>query len=244
MPDFAPLERRSGEGLRRLERLMAELRGPGGCPWDREQTLDSLRSCLLEETYELLEAMEGEQAGAHLEELGDVLLQVVFQAQIRREEGAFTLDDVANGIADKLVRRHPHVFGRVRVEDASAALHNWEAVKRTEGRNEGGGRPRCPLEGVPRTLPALLRAQRVQAKCEKAGFAWDARTAARPAVAQALDALDAAGAGDPEHTVKALGDLLFALAGLARTLDVDAESALRSATDRFADAFRAREGHA
>jgi MazG family protein len=227
----------AGDGLRRLEAIMAILRGPDGCPWDREQTLASLKPYLIEEAYELLETIDTGDTEHHREELGDVLLQVVFQTQLRKEEGAFELDDVAHGIADKLVRRHPHVFGDVQVSGSADVLRNWEAIKRREGRSETDA-PRSPLAGVPATLPALLRAQRIQSKCAKAGFGWTALHDVRAKVAEeTADLGEAIATGDKEAIQSALGDLLFALSGLARFLDVDAEDALRAATGRFIRLF-------
>lgn len=216
---------------------MEVLRGPGGCPWDREQTLASLRPFLIEEAYELLESIDEEDADHHCEELGDVLLQVVFQTQLRKEQGAFALDDVAHGIADKLVRRHPHVFGDTKVDGSAEVLRNWESIKRREGRGDRDA-PRPTLAGVPASLPALLRAQRIQSKCAKAGFDWSALHQVRAKVFEELDEVDAAVAsGDRAAIASELGDALFALASLARFLDVDAELALRAATERFSGRF-------
>ncbi len=218
---------------------MEVLRGPEGCPWDREQTIASLRPCLLEEAYELLETMDRDDVDHHREELGDVLLQVVFQAQLRREQGCFSLDDVAHGIADKLIRRHPHVFGDASVSGSSAVLRNWEAIKRTEGRPADAA-PRPALAGVPAALPALLRAQRVQSKCSRPGLDRCDLRQVRAKVAEEMAELDEAIAGgDSEAVAAELGDLLFAVVSLARCLDVDAESALRTATERFSRRFLA-----
>lgn len=216
---------------------MAVLRGPGGCPWDREQTLASLKPYLIEEAYELLETIDEDDPDHHREELGDVLLQVVFQTQLRKEEGKFELDDVAHGIADKLVRRHPHVFGEVQVSGSADVLRNWEAIKRREGRAESDV-PRSPLAGVPASLPALLRAQRIQSKCSKAGFDGNAPHEARAKVAERTAKLDEAIASGEKPAMRdEFGNLLFALSSLARFLDLDAEDALRAATARFIRRF-------
>ena len=235
-------ERRPSDGLRRLEAVVAALRGPGGCPWDREQTLATLKPFLLEETYELLEAIDRDDPAEHLEELGDVLLQIVLQTQLRREQNLFRLDDVAHAISEKLIRRHPHVFSDVKVRDAEEVLRNWEAIKRGEGK---GSKPRGTLSGVPAALPALLRAQRVQQKCAKVGFDWAKPEEVRAKVDEELRELDEAiAAGDKAHAADELGDLLFAVASYARFHGLDAEDALRTAIDKFSRRFNVVERHA
>ncbi len=236
-----PRARTPGAGLARLQALMARLRGPDGCPWDREQTLETLKPCLLEETHELLETMTEESPGPHLEELGDVLLQVVFQSLIREERGEFALDDVAHALCDKLVRRHPHVFGDVAVGGSADVLRNWEAIKKDERP------PRASvLDGVPRSLPALLRAQRTQAKAARVGFDWpDAAGPLAKIAEEAAELKEAAGAGDDVDAIRReAGDLLFSVVNLCRFLDVDAEQALQATTDRFARRFRHVEARA
>ena len=158
-------------GIDRLHEIMTRLRDrQTGCPWDREQTLSSLKPCVLEEAYELLAAMDRpEDEANHIEELGDVLLQVMFQAVMAEEEGRFTFDDVANGVSDKLVRRHPHVFGDVDAKDSAAVLRNWERIKQQEHRKEAR---HSALDGVPAALPALIKAQRTQEKAARVGFDW------------------------------------------------------------------------
>ncbi len=231
-------ERQPGKGWERLEAIMAKLRAPGGCPWDREQTLDSLKKYLIEEAYELYEAIDEGDPAHHLEELGDVLLQVVFQTQLRREEGQFCLDDVAHGIADKLVRRHPHVFGAVEVKDAEEVTRNWEAIKRSERGEDDEAQPRSPLGGIPAALPALQRAQRIQARSARAGFDWETWQQAHAKVVEEMAELDEALAQDDRQAITdELGDLLFALSSLARRFEIDAEDALRAATGRFAKRF-------
>ena len=177
-------------GIERLHGIMKRLRDPDkGCPWDKVQTLDSLKPCVLEETYELLSAMDSpEDVSNHIEELGDVLLQVMFQCVMAEEEGRFSFDDVANAISDKLVRRHPHVFGDVVAKDPAAVLKNWEQIKQTEHRKESR---HSALDGVPDALPGLIKAQRVQEKAARVGFDWkdadgplDAESAARGATAK------------------------------------------------------------
>ncbi|MEI8243223.1 MAG: nucleoside triphosphate pyrophosphohydrolase, partial [bacterium] len=236
--DDPALARMPGQGVARLCAIMARLRGPDGCPWDREQTLPSLKPHLLEETYELLETMDHADPAPHAEELGDLLLQVVFQARIREEQGAFALDDVAHGLADKLVRRHPHVFGDVQVDGSATVLRNWEAIKRTERKSATEG-PRSALEGVPRSLPALARAQRMQSKASRCGFDWPDVAGVEAKLVEEQAELDAARkAGDAAAVRHEVGDLLFSVVNLCRFLQVDAEDALQAASGRFAGRFR------
>jgi tetrapyrrole methylase family protein/MazG family protein len=223
-------------GVRRLYETMKRLRAPGGCPWDREQTLRTLKPCLLEEAYELLEAMEDENLALHIEELGDVLLQVVFQCAIREEEGNFTLDDVAASLVDKLVRRHPHVFGNEQVASSGQVLRNWEAIKQTEKDKPPN---RSVIDGVPATLPALLKAQRVQAKASRVGFDWQDSSGAIEKIDEELGELkQAIASGTPEQVADEMGDLLFSIVNTCRFLKVDAESALEGTTRKFSRRFR------
>ncbi len=223
-------------GMKRLYAIMKRLRAPGGCPWDREQTLQTLKPCLLEETYELLEAMEGDDLALHVEELGDVLLQVVFQCAIREEEGRFTLDDVATTLADKLVRRHPHVFGDTPAATSGQVLRNWEAIKQTE---KGKSPDRSAIDGVPATLPALLKAQRIQAKASRVGFDWKDASGAVEKIDEELGELkQAIMSGSRQKVAEEMGDLLFSLVNTCRFLEVDAESALENTTRKFARRFR------
>ena len=237
-------------GIERLHDIMVRLRDPQtGCPWDREQTLSSLKPCVLEETYELLAAMDKpEDKANHIEELGDVLLQVMFQSVMAEQEGRFTFDDVANAISDKLVRRHPHVFGTVDAKDAATVLRNWEQIKQTEHKKE---KRHSALDGVPPVLPGLLKAQRTQEKAARVGFDWkdaDGPLAKIEEETGELKAEIAARASekpaDSDRVKEELGDLLFAVANLARHLKVDSESALEGATARFSERFRAVEAAA
>jgi MazG family protein len=232
MPDPAVTD-----ALGRLVDLMARLRAPGGCPWDREQTHASLRPYLLEEAYEVLDALDRGDPAAIRDELGDLLLQVVFHAELAREAGRFTIGDVAGAIADKLVRRHPHVFGDVTVGGADDVMRNWRDIKAAERSATGGG---GVLADVPRALPALAHAQKVGDRLAHVGFDWPdvagvlaALDAERVELAEALDA------GDREAARRELGDVLLTLTSLARHLEVPAELALREATDRLAS----RVGH-
>ena len=215
---------------------MERLRGPQGCPWDREQTLRTLRPYVLEETYEVLEAIDAADTREHCAELGDLLLQIVFQAQLRKEEGAFEFADVANAISDKLVSRHPHVFGDADAKDAEAVLKQWAALKREERRRKGAGE--SVLEGVPREMPALARADRLTEKASRIGFDWPDAAGARAKVAEELAELDEAiRGGDGDAIEHELGDALFAVANLSRKLGVPPEEALRGALSRFVSRF-------
>src|SRR5437879_2300066 len=217
-----------GERLLELVRVMARLRGPGGCPWDREQDHRSLARYLLEESHEVLEAIDSGDPDRLREELGDLLLQVVFHAQMAADEGTFDIDDVAEGIVDKLIRRHPHVFGDVEVESAAEVLVNWERIKQEEK-----GEHAVDHE-IPATLPALARAAKVQRRAAGSGFDWRTSEAAMAKVKEELQELEEAPA---ERAEEELGDVLFAVAALGRRLGVDPETALRKATRRFAERF-------
>src|SRR5512140_961595 len=229
---------RAAQAIEHLLSIMERLRGPGGCPWDREQTLQSLRQYVLEETYEVLEAIDAGDVREHREELGDLLLQIVFQAQLRKEEGAFDFADVADAISGKLISRHPHVFGDSEVKDAEGVLRQWAALKREEKKAKGGGA--SVLEGVPREMPALARADRLTEKASRIGFDWADASGPRAKLDEELAELDEALAkGDAEALEHELGDVLFAAANLGRKLGIPPEEALRGAVGRFI----ARFGH-
>ncbi len=217
-----------GRGLLDLVRVMARLRGPGGCPWDREQSHQTLGRHLLEEAHETLEAIDSGDLDRLREELGDVLLQVVFHAEMARQEGTFDVDDVAEGITAKLVRRHPHVFGDVEVGSASEVLVNWERIKAEEKGEHAVD------EEIPASLPALARATKVQRRAAGSGFDWRTTEAALAKVREELGELERAA---PDRVEDELGDLLFAVASLGRRWNVDPETALRKATRRFAERF-------
>ena len=241
--DLTPLEgKQTGAAVQQLVGLMQRLLAPGGCPWDREQTLATLVPYLVEETYEVVDALADGDPADHREELGDLLLQIVFQSELRFSEGLFGIDDVARGIVEKLVRRHPHVFGEVQVSGADDVLANWAKLKAAEkaakaaekGQKKGGA-----LEGIPRTAPALLRATRAGEKAGAVGFDFPDAEGPRAKVDEELRELDEARArGDAEEMARELGDALFALVNLGRKLGLDPESALRDATDRFGRRFR------
>lgn len=241
-----PLPEQQGRTFPRLVELMQRLLAPDGCPWDREQSFSTLRRYVLEEACEVIDAIDGGDRKELSAELGDLLLQVVFQAELARTEGAFGPDDVISGICDKLVRRHPHVFADVRVEGAGEVLQNWERIKAQE---RAGKEDRGVLGGVARSLPALTRAQRVGEKVSRVGFDWPDARGSRAKVNEEIEELDQAiAAGDKDRMEAELGDVLFALVNLARHMEVDAEGALRRTIDKFTRRFdhveaRVRQAH-
>jgi len=225
------------QAVRRLLDIMDKLRDPGGCPWDREQTLRSLTPYLLEEAHEVIEAIEAGDVAHHKEELGDLLFQVVFQARIAREEGKFDFAQVCDAIADKLTRRHPHVFGDVQVSGSREVVKNWERIKADE-RKQKGQEPRSAIGGVPVSLPALVRAERLTEKAGAVGFDWPDAGSVLAKVREELDELEKAmEAGAPAHIEHELGDLLFAAANLGRWVKVHPEEALRGTLRRFESRF-------
>src|SRR5438105_10651269 len=212
--------------IARLLGIMDRLRDPGGCPWDREQTLRSLTPYLLEEAHEVIEAIEAGDAAHHREELGDLLFQVVFQSRIAREEGKFDFAGVCDAIADKLTRRHPHVFGEVTVSGSREVVKNWERIKADE-RKEKGQAPRSAIGGVPVSLPALVRGERMTEKAGAVGFDWPDAESVMSKVREELGELSQAiEGGVPERIEQELGDLLFAVANLGRWGQVHPEEAL------------------
>jgi len=214
-----------------MQRLLA----PDGCPWDREQTLTSLLPYLVEETYEVVDALASGSVADHREELGDLLLQVIFQAELRSAEGAFGIDDVIDGIVRKLVRRHPHVFGEVQAKNAEEALASWAKLKAVEKAAKG---KKGALDGIPRSAPALVRAMRAGEKAGAVGFDWPDAAGVRDKVNEELAEFDAACASKDRAAMShELGDLLFSVVNLARKLDLDAEHSLREAADRFGRRF-------
>lgn len=223
-----------GTSLEAFQEVVAHLRAPDGCPWDREQTAQSLRPHLLEEAYEALAAIDADDPAAMAEELGDLLLQIVLQAQIASEEGRFGMADVIRGIHAKIVRRHPHVFGDLKLGDVDGVLANWERLKEAERRANGESRKGL-LDGVPLSLPALAQAQEYQGRAARVGFDWPELEGVLDKVREEIR--EVAAAGDPDALAAELGDLLFALVNLARWKGVDAESALRAASARFRRRF-------
>ena len=231
--------KQTGATLPRLVGLMQRLLAPDGCPWDREQTLATLLPYLVEETYEVVDALQAGAVSDHCEELGDLLLQVIFQAELRHAEGAFGIDEVIEGIVSKLIRRHPHVFGEVHAKNADEALASWAKLKASEKAKKG---KKGALDGIPRSAPALVRAMRAGEKAGAVGFDWPDAAGVRDKVNEELAEFDQACASrDRAAMTHELGDLLFATVNLARKLNLDAEHALREATDRFGRRFRHME---
>ena len=237
MIDF---EYKSSYGMEDLRNIVRILRSEGGCPWDREQTHESIRREFIEEVYEVIEAID-EKSPEHLrEELGDVLLQVVFHARIEEEQGRYDLDDVADGICKKLILRHPHVFGDTRVSGSAEVLQNWDKIKRVEKHQST---VTSSLESVAKSLPALWRAEKLQKKAAKAGFDW-------VSVEGAMDKIDEEAGelrevrSDRDRAAEELGDLLFSCVNVARFLKVDPEEALRAASDKFLTRFARLENAA
>ena len=206
-----------------LERLL----GPDGCPWDKKQTRESLTDMFLEECYELVEAIEESDTGKIVEELGDVLFHVMFQLKLGEDRGEFTQDDVLGALVDKLLRRHPHVFGDKQATSPDDAIANWDAVKRQEKAESGGS----ILDGVPKNMPALAYAQAVQGRAERAGFDWDSFQGVLDKVTEELAEIEAA--GSDEEREKELGDLLFSVVNAARWMGIDSEASLRGTNRRF-----------
>lgn len=223
----------AASSLESLQETVAHLRAPDGCPWDREQTHESLRRHLLEEAYEVLQAIDQDDPVALREELGDLLLQIVMQTQIAGEAGAFTMAEVIAGIQAKLVRRHPHVFDDVEVDGVDQVLLNWERLKHAE--REQSGEARSALEGVPAALPALAQAHELQARAARVGFDWRSIDGVREKLEEELSELEAAG-GSGERAAE-VGDALFAMVNYARWLGVDPEAALRGSSRRFRRRF-------
>ncbi len=230
-------------GFDSLIELMKRLRAPGGCPWDIEQTHESLRPYLIEEAYEVLEALDTGSDADLCDELGDVLLQVVFHAQLAAERNAFTIADVTEALRAKLVRRHPHVFGSTKASSAEQVKANWAKIKAEEKKGRSlTGAPPSILDGVPRGLPALTRAHRVGERAAEVGFDWPCAEACREKVSEELAELDeAASDGDIKAVADELGDLLFAVASYGRLSGLNAETVLERALGRFEARFRAVE---
>lgn len=227
-----PIPRQDGTTLPRLVGVMRRLLDPDGCPWDREQSYKTLRKYVLEEACEVIDAIDSGDKAALREELGDLILQVVFQAELARREGAFGIDDVVAGIVDKLVTRHPHVFGHLDAKTADEVLRNWEKLKAQEKKGRG------ILSGVPRSMPALTRAQRIGEKVSRVGFDWEDAKGSRAKVSEEMNELDRAIVeGDKAAIEGEMGDVLFALVNLSRHVEVDAEGALRRTIDKFTTRF-------
>jgi tetrapyrrole methylase family protein/MazG family protein len=223
-----------GPGFDELVRIIARLRAPDGCPWDREQTHATLGKHLIEESYEALATIEAGDDAALADELGDVLLQVVLHAQIGAEDGTFTIDDVLDNITTKIRRRHPHIFGEVTVADSAEVMRNWDAIKREEKQQAS------VLGEVPRTLPALMLAQKISRRAAGAGFEWDDLDGVWEKVDEEIDEVRATVPGSAEAAAE-IGDLLFTVVNVARKMGVDAESALRGTCAKFERRFTGME---
>jgi tetrapyrrole methylase family protein/MazG family protein len=214
--------------------IMRKLRGPGGCPWDAEQTHESLTRYLLEETYEVIEAIESKSPEHLKEELGDLLLQPIFHAVIAEDAGQFNISDVIRNLCEKLVRRHPHVFGDLDISDSNAQIINWERIKK----EEKGPERTSALSGVPPHLPALLKAQKITEKASRVGFDWNHSDQVFAKVMEELHEFEEAWAGgNPDRMEDELGDLLFAIVNLGRFLSLNPEEALRKTISRFQKRF-------
>jgi MazG family protein len=246
-PIKKPPTRRPGRGFDALVAVQARLLAPGGCPWDREQTHDTLRPYLLEEAYEVLDALDSDDPEHIAEELGDLLLQVVFHAQLGAQAGRFDINDVIRHIHDKLVRRHPHVFGEVKADTSAEVLKNWEQLKAEEKRAKKKPVPTSILDGVPRTLPALPEGHQLSKRASKVGFDWKTAPEILDKLAEEAAELRGAleaGPGDRARREEELGDLLFVCVNLARFMGLDAEIALKKANAKFARRFREMERRA
>jgi tetrapyrrole methylase family protein/MazG family protein len=223
----------------RLLDIMTTLRGPNGCPWDREQTHTSICTAFIEELHEFIEAVDDNDAAAMQDELGDLCLHIVFQAQIAHERGEFTIEDALNNINAKLIRRHPHVFGAVTVETPDDVVKNWEQIKKTERTHAARA---SVTDGIPRHLPALSKARKLQSKVGKVGFDWEHVDDVLAKVDEELrEVRTALAAGRPEDVREELGDLLFAVVNVARFVDVDPERALQQTVRKFIRRFCAME---
>jgi MazG family protein len=237
-PESGPGDR--GQNFPELIDVMRRLLGPDGCPWDRKQTLDSLKPYLLEEAYEVLDAIDHGTPEQHCDELGDLLMQIAFHCEIRRAEGAFVADDAIRAIVDKLIRRHPHVFGDASADTPDKVTAQWSRIKEEERKQRSGDAPvpARTLAGVPAAMPALSRAQQLTARAAQVGFDWPDAASCREKVSEETEELDRAIAeGDADAIRDELGDLLFAVVNLARKLGCDAEDCLRGTNRRFVDRF-------
>jgi tetrapyrrole methylase family protein/MazG family protein len=229
---------KAGDSIERLLGVMRRLRAPDGCPWDKEQTHESLKSDLIEEAYEVIDAIESGNPSELEEELGDLLLQVVFHSQIASENSDFSFDAVANGISDKLVRRHPHVFGEVEVSGASEVLQNWDAIKKAEKQGEGD-KPASIVSGIPRHLPALQKAHQIQKRAARAGFDWEHIDDVFAKLHEEIDEVKDAIKRDHEPDIRdELGDLLFSVVNVSRFLGHNPEELLNYNIKKFIGRFQ------
>lgn len=230
------------DNFQNLIELMAELRGPGGCPWDRKQTTESLKPFLVEECYEVVDALDEGSPDKVKEELGDLLFQIIFHARIAEENGQFSIRDVISTIIEKMTRRHPHVFGDARLDTDKEVLANWEELKKKE---KGHEERKSVLEGVPRRLPSLLRAHQLQARAARVGFDWTRIDEALPKLDEELaEFKESLKNNDAAGIEEELGDIFFMLVNLSRFLNVNPEEALRKTISKFIHRFRHIEEHA
>jgi nucleoside triphosphate diphosphatase len=250
-----PAQAETGAALGRAAGIMARLRGPNGCPWDREQTFDTIKRHTLEETYEVFDAIERRDWANLKDELGDLLLQVLFYAQMAADAGYFALRDVADGLSAKLIRRHPHIFGDTVAADSDAVLRNWEQIKQEEKRSQSAGssQPESMLAEIPRSMPAMLEATKLGSRAAKVGFDWPSVDGLFEKLAEETDELRAELNSTPDEETRGqaedriedeVGDLLFTAVNLARHLRVEPEFALRRANRKFRDRFGAMEREA
>ncbi len=220
----------------KLVDIVRTLRAPNGCPWDRKQTLYSLKDALLEETYELIDALDNKDVENIKEELGDVLLHVVFHSQTASEDGLFNIEDVARGINEKLIRRHPHVFKNEHYETAEQVKERWDEIKKEENKDKTA--PESVLDKVPKSLPSLMQAEKLQKKASKYGFDWDNPEQVFEKLQEELNELhDAYKEKDKEHISEELGDVIFVLSRLASHLDISADESLRKVNNKFRRRF-------
>lgn len=227
----------AGEKFQRLLRIMAQLRAPGGCPWDREQTFDTIKRYTLEETYEVLDAIDARDWRGLAEELGDFMLQAVFYAEMAREAGHFDIGDSLDAINEKLVRRHPHIFGDGQARTADEVLKRWDEIK-AEEKKDAGAAPKGLLDGVPRSLPALMEASQISSRAARAGFDWENAEQVLDKLEEELHELAEARRTASEQQIEdELGDILFVLVNLARFVKVDPEQALRKSNAKFRRRF-------
>lgn len=237
---------KTGEAFEKLVEILARLRGPGGCPWDREQTYQDINPYLLEEAHEVAESVDQKNFDGLKEELGDLLVHILFYSQLAGEEKKFDVGEVVKGAAEKLIRRHPHVFGDTKVASTEEVLVNWEKIKQEERR---GKEKKSMLESLPKALPALVKAFRIGEKTHRVGFDWPNTEGVLEKISEEISELhQALSASNKEHIEQEFGDILFSLANLGRFLKCDPETALRKATHRFMQRFQwmeekiAREG--
>jgi tetrapyrrole methylase family protein/MazG family protein len=224
------------DDLKKLVELMATLRGPDGCPWDRKQTADSLKPFLIEESYEVIDALDEKDPAKVREELGDLLFQIIFHARLAEEQGQFSIGDVISTNVEKMVRRHPHVFGDEEVSTAGEVIANWEEIKKKE---KGPDRQRSLLEGVPRSMPSLIRAHKIQERAARVGFDWNNIDEALPKLDEEIaEFKESLTTGNAAKIEEELGDVFFTLVNLSRFLDVDPEEALRKTISKFIRRFR------